>query len=99
VNKSNHGGARPGAGNKKGNCKKVAAGSVREKFGDLMDKCTEEFLHAKDPVVRRRAWEAMLPYNYQRQPQVTEVSGLNKEPIQIEILHIVQDSDQGHAGI
>jgi hypothetical protein len=93
------GGSNPNAGRKKGSTVKVASAEVRLAFKPLMDELTQQFLTHRDPRVKRRAWEVMVPYIYQRMPQVTELSGLNKEPIQIEIVHIVQDSDQGNAGI
>jgi hypothetical protein len=90
------GGSNPNAGRKKGSTVKVASADVRLAFKPLMDELTQQFLTHRDPKVKRRAWEVMVPYIYQRQPQVTEVSGVNQEAIQIEILHIVKDSGQGN---
>ena len=92
------GGKQPGAGRPKGSTVKVASAETRLLFKPLMDDLTRQFLNHKDRKVRQRAWEVMVPYIYQRMPQTTELTGAEREPIQIQVVHVAT-SDQSDTAV
>jgi hypothetical protein len=62
------GGARPGAGRRKGSTVKIPYGRIAELYGERILELGQQFINDKDPETRRWAWEHLLPYVFSKAP-------------------------------